>query len=98
MKRAVVAIIAIAAGVSTAHPQGAFYEASEAEIAGERPSYYLKYDETVPDDERVEQVVDWLKLPAEKRPHFITLYFSDVDSAGHSFGPDAPGGFGEITD
>jgi alkaline phosphatase D len=67
-----------------------FWPASEAEIAGERPSYYLKYDDTVPDDERVEQVVDWLKLPAEKRPHFITLYFAEVDHAGHEYGPDAP--------
>src|SRR5262249_33729273 len=25
-----------------------------------------------------------------KRPTFITLYFSDVDHAGHSFGPDSP--------
>jgi len=23
------------------------------------------------------------------RPHFITLYFSDVDSAGHQYGPDS---------
>lgn len=67
-----------------------FWPGSEAEIAGERPSYYLKYDETVPDDERVEQVVEWLKLPPAKRPHFITLYFSEVDHAGHKYGPDAP--------
>ena len=67
-----------------------FWPASEAEIAGFRPSYYLKYDEAVPDDERVDQVVDWLKLPAEKRPHFITLYFAEVDHAGHEYGPDAP--------
>ena len=67
-----------------------FWPGSEAEIAGKRPSYYLKYDDTLPDDERVDQVVDWLKLPAEKRPHFITLYFSEVDHAGHEYGPDAP--------
>jgi predicted AlkP superfamily pyrophosphatase or phosphodiesterase len=67
-----------------------FWPASEAEIAGKRPSYYLKYDDKVPDEERVDQVVDWLKLPAEKRPHFITLYFAEVDHAGHEYGPDAP--------
>ncbi len=32
---------------------------------------------------------EWLKLPESERPHFITLYFSDVDSAGHSFGSDS---------
>jgi predicted AlkP superfamily pyrophosphatase or phosphodiesterase len=67
-----------------------FWPGSEAEIAGERPSYYLKYDDKVPDEERVNQVVDWLKLPAEKRPHFVTLYFGEVDHAGHEYGPDAP--------
>lgn len=67
-----------------------FWPGSEAEIAGKRPSYYLKYDGTVPDDERVQQVVDWLKLPEQKRPHFITLYFGEVDHAGHKYGPDAP--------
>ncbi len=67
-----------------------FWPGSEAEIAGERPSYYLKYDDKLPDEERVDQVVDWLKLPPEKRPHFITLYFAEVDHAGHEYGPDAP--------
>ncbi|HEY3991145.1 MAG TPA: ectonucleotide pyrophosphatase/phosphodiesterase [Acidobacteriaceae bacterium] len=67
-----------------------FWPGSEAEIAGKRPSYYLKYDDKVPDEERVDQVVDWLKLPAAKRPHFITLYFAEVDHTGHEYGPDAP--------
>jgi len=67
-----------------------FWPGSEAEIAGARPSYYMKYDDKVPDEERVDQVVDWLKLPEAKRPHFVTLYFSEVDHAGHEYGPDAP--------
>jgi predicted AlkP superfamily pyrophosphatase or phosphodiesterase len=67
-----------------------FWPGSEAEIAGARPSYYLKYDDKVPDEERVEQVVDWLKLPPATRPHFVTLYFAEVDHAGHEYGPAAP--------
>ncbi len=43
-----------------------------------------------PNDQRVEQVLDWLRLPAARRPHFITLYFSDTDHAGHEYGPDSP--------
>jgi len=66
-----------------------FCPGSEAEIAGERPTYYLHYDDTFPDGQRVQQVIAWLQLPAEQRPHFITLYFSNVDHAGHEFGPDA---------
>jgi alkaline phosphatase D len=66
-----------------------FWPGSEAEIRGTRPAYYLKYDENVPNDARVEQVLEWLRLPAEQRPHLITLYFSDVDHAGHEHGPDS---------
>jgi predicted AlkP superfamily pyrophosphatase or phosphodiesterase len=67
-----------------------FWPGSEAEIAGQRPSYYLHFDNTVPDDARIAQVIAWLRLPAEQRPHFITLYYSQVDHAGHEFGPDSP--------
>ncbi len=67
-----------------------FWPGSEAKIAGERPSYYLHYNDKFPDEERIDQVVAWLKLPPEQRPHFITLYYSTVDHAGHEFGPDSP--------
>ncbi|ABF40451.1 Phosphodiesterase I [Candidatus Koribacter versatilis Ellin345] len=67
-----------------------FWPGSVAEIAGARPTYYLRYDNSIPDERRVEQVIAWLKLPAEQRPHFITLYYSKVDHAGHEFGPDSP--------
>jgi predicted AlkP superfamily pyrophosphatase or phosphodiesterase len=66
-----------------------FWPGSEAEIAGERPTYYLKFDDKVDDRVRIAQVLDWLKLPEEKRPHFITLYYSNVDHAGHQFGPES---------
>jgi predicted AlkP superfamily pyrophosphatase or phosphodiesterase len=67
-----------------------FWPGSEADIQGVRPSYYMKYDSKYPNDKRVEQVLAWLQLPPEQRPHFITLYFSDTDSAGHAHGPDSP--------
>ncbi|MGA8043954.1 MAG: ectonucleotide pyrophosphatase/phosphodiesterase [Terracidiphilus sp.] len=67
-----------------------FWPGSEAEIAGYRPTYFLHYDEKIGEDERVAQVLDWLKLPEAERPHFITLYFSEPDHEGHEFGPDAP--------
>jgi alkaline phosphatase D len=38
----------------------------------------------------VEQVLAWLRLAPGQRPHFITLYYSNVDHAGHVFGPDSP--------
>ncbi|MGA8409732.1 MAG: ectonucleotide pyrophosphatase/phosphodiesterase, partial [Candidatus Acidiferrales bacterium] len=66
-----------------------FWPGSEADIQGVRPSYYMKYDAKYPNEKRVEQVLAWLRLPAAQRPHFITLYFSEVDSAGHAHGPDS---------
>ena len=66
-----------------------FWPGSEAEIAGKRPSYYLKFDNKLDDKKRVEQVFAWLALPPEQRPHFITLYYSNVDHEGHEHGPDS---------
>jgi alkaline phosphatase D len=67
-----------------------FWPGSEAEIDAARPSYYLKFDDRFPDEKRIDQVVAWLRLPPEQRPHFITLYYATVDHAGHQFGPDSP--------
>ncbi len=67
-----------------------FWPGSEAAIGGVRPSYYLHYSDKFPNAARVDQVLDWLKLPEADRPHFITLYYADVDHAGHEYGPDSP--------
>ncbi len=68
-----------------------FWPTSDADIQGKRPSYYLApYDDKYPDEKRVEQVLTWLQLPLEKRPHFIALYYPNTDHAGHTYGPDAP--------
>lgn len=44
----------------------------------------------VPNAARAAKVLEWLRLPEAERPSFVTLYFSDVGSAGHRHGPDAP--------
>jgi predicted AlkP superfamily pyrophosphatase or phosphodiesterase len=66
-----------------------YWPGSEAEIDGKRPSHYLHYDGKIPYEQRVDQVIAWLKLPAADRPHFITLYFSEPDSTGHETGPES---------
>jgi alkaline phosphatase D len=66
-----------------------FWPGSEAKIAGFQPTYYLKFDDKIDDSARIQQVLAWLRLPAEDRPHFITLYYSEPDHEGHLFGPDA---------
>jgi len=66
-----------------------FWVGSEAPIGGLQPRYWHPYDESSPPDARVDQVLRWLDLPARERPTFITLYFSDIDSAGHADGPES---------
>jgi alkaline phosphatase D len=66
-----------------------FWPGSEAKIAGERPSFYLHYSNSYPDEKRIDQVIAWLKLPPAQRPHFITLYYSEPDHQGHLHGPDS---------
>lgn len=67
-----------------------FWPGSEAAIAGVRPRYWKPYVAPLPsDDERVDQLLAWLDLPAAERPSFLTAYFSDADNAGHEFGPDS---------
>lgn len=79
---------------NTAEKQGRksaamFWPGSEVEIGGRRATYWTPYDDDMPHAERVKRILDWLRLPAQQRPSFLTLYFSDVDSAGHSRGPDS---------
>ena len=79
---------------STAEKQGKiaasyFWPGSEAEIAGERPTYYEQYNGSIPNRERFDQVIKWLELPKEERPQFITLYMSLVDDAGHRYGTES---------
>src|SRR6202012_5285243 len=38
---------------------------------------------------RIQDVRNWLNLPADKRPHLITFYFPQADDAGHTYGPNS---------
>ena len=78
----------------TAEKQGVtsaamFWLGSEAEINGKRPTYWNPYEHYKPNGERVDQVLEWLAMPEDKRPGFVTLYFSIVDSAAHRYGPES---------
>lgn len=67
-----------------------FWPGSEADIHGAHPDFWKPYDGNITPDQRVDQVLAWLDLPAGERPMFLTLYFDEVDHAGHHFGPDSP--------
>ena len=67
-----------------------FWPGSEADILGVRPTYWKAYDKTLSNSDRVNQVLTWLALPAAEQPSFVSLYFDEVDTAGHDFGPESP--------
>lgn len=66
-----------------------YWPGTEAAINGISPSYYFHYNTKISIDRRIRQVVDWLQLPPETRPHFISFYFPEADHEGHAHGPDA---------
>lgn len=57
-------------------------------VGGTRPSDWQQYNRAVSPLQRVNAVLDWLRRPAATRPKLVTLYFDDVDTAGHRYGPD----------
>ena len=65
-----------------------FWVGSEAPIQDVYPTYWKKYDESVPYMERVDQVIRWLELPVHKRTGLILLYFDEPDGIGHRAGPE----------
>lgn len=66
-----------------------FWPGSEVSIHGVRPDRWVPFDEHVPAARRTAQVLEWLGLPEAERPSLVTLYFNDVDDAGHDFGPES---------
>jgi predicted AlkP superfamily pyrophosphatase or phosphodiesterase len=66
-----------------------FWPGSEASINGLRPTKWVDYDGSVPGRDRIDQVMSWLDPTGDVKADFGTLYFSFVDSRGHSFGPES---------
>ena len=76
----------------TAEKQGVraasfFWVGSEASIGGIHPTYWKKYDKTIPFEDRIDTVVKWFSYPLAKRPELVTLYFEEPDATSHTFGP-----------
>ena len=64
-----------------------YWPGSEVEIFGKRPNLYLEYNKNVTSIQRVEKVLEWIE---NENLNLITLYFDEVDVAGHKFGPSSP--------
>jgi predicted AlkP superfamily pyrophosphatase or phosphodiesterase len=67
-----------------------FWPGSEASIHGVQPTKWKPYDGSVNNYARIDSVMNWLDPNGEVDADLSTLYFSHVDSRGHSYGPDSP--------
>jgi predicted AlkP superfamily pyrophosphatase or phosphodiesterase len=57
--------------------------------SGRGPRYWKKFDEKVPAQVKVEQVLAWLSGP-EPRPRLITVWLPGVDKQAHLMGMETP--------
>lgn len=57
---------------------------------GRAPRYWKAFSKQTGEDEKVDQILAWLDLPAKDRPRLITSWFHGADHAGHHQGPDSP--------
>jgi len=65
-----------------------FWPGSEVTFGGVRPTDWTPFDDAFSNGDRVKRVLTWLARP--ERPALSTIYFSEVDRAGHDFGPESP--------
>jgi predicted AlkP superfamily pyrophosphatase or phosphodiesterase len=66
-----------------------FWPGSEASINGVRPTKWKEYDGSVDNYSRIDSVMSWLDPAGDIDADLSTLYFSHVDSRGHSYGPNS---------
>ena len=66
-----------------------FWPGSETTIKGIQPNDWLYYDKNMSASARVSKLLEWLHRPKTERADFATLYFEDVDSMGHRYGPNS---------
>jgi predicted AlkP superfamily pyrophosphatase or phosphodiesterase len=72
------------------HAATVFWPGTDVAIEGVRPERWLHFDAALNADARVAQALDWIDLPEPRRPAFVTIYFDQIDHAGHTYGPDSP--------
>lgn len=67
-----------------------YWVGSEAPIQGIQPTYWKRYDQKVPFEQRVDTVIKWFTLPLPERPRLVTFYYHQPDWVSHDYGPVSP--------
>ena len=70
-------------------PASYYWPGSEILLKERRPNYFMQYKKGTTDKDKLDAVQNWLTLPYGKRPHFITVYFEQVDTRTHDSGPNS---------
>uniref|UniRef100_A0A0G4EZ66 Sulfatase N-terminal domain-containing protein n=1 Tax=Chromera velia CCMP2878 TaxID=1169474 RepID=A0A0G4EZ66_9ALVE len=66
-----------------------FWPGNEAEIGGRRPTYFERFNSSVPSEDRAKKVLEWIDFPKQARPELLMTYIEVVDHQGHKFGPES---------
>ncbi|EDO48960.1 predicted protein [Nematostella vectensis] len=64
-----------------------FWPGSETVIRGVQPTYFMKYDERVTYQSRVDRLMKALDI--RKPATFLAAYFEEPDHSGHMYGPES---------
>ncbi|MEO6498900.1 MAG: ectonucleotide pyrophosphatase/phosphodiesterase [Mucilaginibacter sp.] len=67
-----------------------YWVGSDAGVKNTFPTYYYNYSEKIDINTRIQAIFNWLELPADIRPHFMTFYLPQADYYGHRYTPDSP--------
>jgi predicted AlkP superfamily pyrophosphatase or phosphodiesterase len=68
-----------------------FWVGSETDWHGVGATYRKSpFDSHISESTKVEQILAWLDLPAERRPRLVLSWWHGADSVGHRDGPDSP--------
>lgn len=68
-----------------------YWPGSDVKIGGQRPDIFRYYNEQphLTPQERIDLIINQLKLKEEKRPDLILCYMEQPDANGHDYGPQA---------
>jgi predicted AlkP superfamily pyrophosphatase or phosphodiesterase len=68
-----------------------FWVGSETPWQGVAATHHkAPFDGSLPDGEKVDQILAWLDLPPAERPRLVMSWWHGADEEGHAHGPDAP--------
>ena len=66
-----------------------FWVGSETQWNGWQAKYkYAPFDANIKEEEKIDQVIEWLEMDEAIRPKLIMTYWDGTDSVGHIYGTD----------